>query len=310
MKKRLLAILTATLVLMTLTAAMTSLSFAGESMGVYPCANTPANCGNTVTTQSHWCGPCGAGTVNAGGPNQTRRLQVLETPFGSIIGTDQTGRTVNHTETFFIILAVALTMGAVISVLYKSLTKKGTPSQNFAITLMILPPVIAAVVFLIGTNFAAAFSLAGIFSFTRFRSAAANSKDLSFIFVTMAIGVACGMGFAFHGVVIAVLLCVLLLILNTISYGESKSEPKILRINVPESISYGEMFTPIFEKYAYSWDIMRVKLVDLGATYEVSYAIAIKEGIDEKAMIDELRTRNGNLNITLMLAKRDDRVQM
>jgi uncharacterized membrane protein YhiD involved in acid resistance len=126
----------------------------------------------------------------------------------------------------------------------------------------------------------------------------------------MAIGVACGMGFVFHGVVISILLCIVLGILNAVSYGESKSDPKVLRINVPESISYGEMFTPIFEKYAYSWDIMRVKLVDLGATYEVSYHISLKVGIDEKAMIDELRTRNGNLNITLMLAKRDDRVQM
>jgi hypothetical protein len=175
---------------------------------------------------------------------------------------------------------------------------------------MILPPVIAAVVYLIGDNFAAAFSLAGIFSFTRFRSAAANSKDLSFIFVTMAIGIACGTGFIFYAIVIAILLCIVLSVLNTISYGESKSEPKILRINVPESISYGEMFNPIFAKYAYSWDIARVKLVDLGATYEVSYSITLRNGIDEKAMIDELRTRNGNLNITLMLAKRDDRVQM
>jgi hypothetical protein len=175
---------------------------------------------------------------------------------------------------------------------------------------MILPPVIAAVVYLIGDNFAAAFSLAGIFSFTRFRSAAANSKDLSFIFVTMAIGVGCGMGRVYEAVIITTLLCVILLVLSTISYGEAKSDPKVLRINVPESISYGEMFTPIFQKYAYSWDIMRVKLIDLGATYEVAYTINLKLGIDEKAMIDELRTRNGNLNITLMLAKRDDRVQM
>jgi uncharacterized membrane protein YhiD involved in acid resistance len=126
----------------------------------------------------------------------------------------------------------------------------------------------------------------------------------------MAIGIACGIGFVSHAIVITAILCLLLLFLSVTAYGESKSEPKILRINVPESISYGEMFSPIFEKYAYSWDLQRVKLVDLGATYEVSYAIAIKNGINEKEMIDELRTRNGNLNITLMLAKRDDRVQM
>jgi hypothetical protein len=237
-------------------------------------------------------------------------MSIIETPFGTIVQRDAFGDVANATATFFIIIFTALALGMILSLLYKFVTKTSTPSQNFAITLMILPPVIAAVIFTIGSNFAAAFGLAGIFSFTRFRSAAANSRDLAFVFVTMAIGLACGTGFVFYGLVIAVLLCVVLLILSTTGYGEPKNTPKILRINVPESISYSEMFDPVFKKYAYQWDIMRVKTIDLGATYEVSYSIILKKDINEKEMIDELRCLNGNLNIVLMLARREERVQM
>ncbi|MCL1832707.1 MAG: DUF4956 domain-containing protein [Oscillospiraceae bacterium] len=250
------------------------------------------------------------GDPSGGQEAASDKLQALVTPFGNIIGKDYRGYVQNYIETFAIIVVVAFLLGFLISYTYKTLTKKGTPSQNFAITLMILPPVIAATMFVLSTNYLAGFSLAGIFAFTRFRSAAANSKDLSFVFVAMAIGVSCGMGSVFISIVMALMLCVILFAANAAKYGEAESDPKVLRINVPESISYHEMFDPIFQKYALSWDIMRVKLVDLGATYEVSYSINLRNGVDEKAMIDELRTRNGNLSITLMLQKRDNRVQM
>jgi hypothetical protein len=220
---------------------------------------------------------------------------------------------------FFIIVFAALAMGIVMSVLYRYVTKSvkksgsaatAAPSQNLAITLIILPVVIAAVVFLVGNNLAAAFSLAGVFSITRFRSAAANSKDLTFIFVSMAIGLASGTGFVAYGVAICTVLCIVLFGLSMANYGEAKSVPKILRINVPESLSFDGLFDPILTKYAENWAISRVKTVDLGAVYEISYSIAVKDGINEKEFVDELRTRNGNLNIVLVLDRRAGRNEM
>ncbi|MCL2036266.1 MAG: DUF4956 domain-containing protein [Oscillospiraceae bacterium] len=232
--------------------------------------------------------------------------------FKSLIEThvDEWGNVISSAgvKEFFILVFSAVAMGLAMSILYRRVTGKGIAlsSQNLAITLVILPPVIAAVVFLVGNNLAAAFSLAGVFSITRFRSAAANSKDLTFIFVSMAIGLSCGTGFVLYGAAITIILSVVLLVLSELSYGENKTTPKILRINVPESLSFTGMFDPILQKYAVSWDIARMRTVDLGATYEISFKIMTKENIDEKAFIDELRCLNGNMNIILMLDKRGD----
>jgi hypothetical protein len=225
----------------------------------------------------------------------------------TIIRRDVFGDVVNSTVTFFIVILAALVMGIAVSMLYKSAIKKGAvASANLAVALVILPVVITAVIFVVGSSVASAFALAGIFAMTRFRSAAANAKDLTFVFVAVALGVSCGRGYVFYGLVITVVLCAVLLILSSISYGEPKTLPKVLRINVPESLSFTGMFDEILKKYAVDWQIMRMKTVDLGATYEISFAIITKENIDEKAFIDELRCLNGNMNIILMLDKRRD----
>jgi len=225
----------------------------------------------------------------------------------SIINRDMWGGVENSTFTFIVVVLAALVMGFVVSMLYKAVIRKGAvASANLAIALVVLPAVITAVIFVVGSSVASAFALAGIFAMTRFRSAAANSKDLTFVFVSVALGVSCGRGYIFYGLVITIVLCAVLLALSSMSFGEPKTLPKVLRINVPESLSFTGMFDDVLKKYALDWQILRMKTVDLGATYEISFAIITKENIDEKAFIDELRCLNGNMNIILMLDKRRD----
>lgn len=233
--------------------------------------------------------------------------------FNSIIPTDYNvygalvrDPTVAH---FVQIVITALVLGVIMSLVYLKCTRK-KPSANFAMSLVILPIVIAAVVFLVGNNLAAAFSLAGVFSITRFRSQAGSSKDLTFIFVSMAIGLACGTGYVWYGVLITIILAIILLILDTAEYGQQKTDAKVLRINVPESISYGEVFDPILEKYTYFWELVRVRTKDLGATFEITYNVTVKRGVNDKDFIDELRTRNGNMNIILRLDDKGDSRQI
>jgi len=79
-------------------------------------------------------------------------------------------------------------------------SNKGGYSQNFSLTLVIVPTVIAIIVLLIGSNIARAFSLAGAFSLIKFRSAPGDPKDISYVLFTMAAGLACGVGFFGYGV--------------------------------------------------------------------------------------------------------------
>lgn len=177
--------------------------------------------------------------------------------------------------------------------------EKGSYTKDFAIALTILPAVVAIVIILVGSNVARAFSIAGAFALVRFRSIPGNSKDIAVVFLTMAIGLATGLGYIAFGVMGTVLIVLVIVILSVSGFGENKSEEKLLRILIPESLNYKDTFKDIFDKYLNHYEMKNVKTTNMGSMFELQYLVTAKKDMDEKAFIDEIRCRNGNLNISL-----------
>ena len=194
-----------------------------------------------------------------------------------------------------ICMGTALILGLVISICYMCTQKKGSYTKDFAIALTILPAVVAIVIILVGSNVARAFSIAGAFALVRFRSIPGNSKDIAVVFLTMAIGLATGLGYIAFGVMGTVLIVLVIVILSVSGFGENKSEEKLLRILIPESLNYKD----IFDKYLDYYEMKNVKTTNMGSMFELQYLVTAKKDMDEKAFIDEIRCRNGNLNISL-----------
>lgn len=200
-----------------------------------------------------------------------------------------------------IALVSALLLGLLMSLVYMKTHKDKAPSQSFALTLVMLPAVITIIILLVGNNVARAFSLAGAFSIIRFRSAPGDPKDITYVLFTMAVGLACGMGFIMYAAIVAVLLCAAMMALGFFKFGKSTGTTKMLKITIPENLDYQNAFDGVMQKYTLTSKLAKVKTADLGSLYELIYYVTTKNGTDEKAFIDDLRCRNGNLNITLIL---------
>lgn len=181
----------------------------------------------------------------------------------------------------------------------KTSNKSRGYSQNFSLTLVIVPTVIAIIVLLIGSNVARAFSLAGAFSMIKFRSAPGDPKDISYILFTMAAGLACGVGAFGFAALFTIFLCALMFVLNIVNFGAEKGNQKLLKIIIPEDLDYEGVFDSVFSYYATDYQLIKVKTTDLGSLFQLSYMITMKNKISEKEFLDALRCRNGNLNITL-----------
>jgi len=220
--------------------------------------------------------------------------------FDSIFSTLSTDASVTLPG-LLIALGVALVLGLAISLVYMKTHKTHTPSQSFALTLVVLPVVITVIILLVGNNVARAFSLAGAFSIIRFRSAPGDPKDITYVLLCMAVGLAAGMGFIAYAAVVAAALCLVMILLEAAKFGQARGTGKLLKITIPENLDYEHAFDPILEKYTLSSTLRKVKTADLGSLYELSYSVTTKNGVSEKEFIDELRCRNGNLNITLVL---------
>lgn len=205
-------------------------------------------------------------------------------------------------ESALMTLFFALLVGTIISVGYLKTAKKGTNTQNFTLTLILLPAVIAVIILMIGSNVARAFSLAGAFSIIRFRSAPGEPKDIAYILFSLAAGLACGVGFYGFGILVAIILCIVMYVLHLTNYGGKRTNTQLLQITIPEDLDYEGTFDDILKQYTTSFELKRVKTSALGSLYQLYYVVSLEGDTPKKAFLDELRCRNGNLNITLSMA--------
>ena len=192
-------------------------------------------------------------------------------------------------------LGVALVLGLISSIVYMKTT---TTSKNFVITLALLPAMVQAVVLLVNGNLGASIAVMGTFSLVRFRSVPGSSKEISSIFLAMAIGLATGMGYVTYAVLLTIVLCSAIVVLSKTSFGEQITSEKQLKVLIPEDLDYTENFDDLFAKYMKRVSIERVKTTNMGSMFELVYRVELKDPKQEKALIDELRCRNGNLSIS------------
>jgi hypothetical protein len=150
---------------------------------------------------------------------------------------------------------------------------------------------------IVNGNIGAGVAVMGAFSLVRFRSIPGSAKEISSIFFAMAIGLATGMGCLTAAFLFLLIVGAMTLLLNTIHFGEQKKIEKELRITIPENLNYSGLFDDLFVKYTKGAELTRVKTTNMGSLYELSYRIILLSQEVEKDFIDELRCRNGNLNI-------------
>jgi len=218
---------------------------------------------------------------------------MLERLFGLSVDTS-----LNVKETIVCML-VAVVLGLLVGGVYFLVSKKEQRSMSFFLSLVMLPAVVCLVIMLIGSNVARAFSVAGIFTLVRFRSVPGDGKDISLVFTAMGAGIAAGLGYLTIGFVAIAVLSVVILLVHLFGTKVLEKEYKQLRILIPEDMDYQNAFDDIFAAYTKKAALSRIKTTNMGTLYELTYHVLMKNDVNEKKFMDEIRTRNGNLTIIL-----------
>ena len=195
---------------------------------------------------------------------------------------------------FLICLLSALALGVLNALVFSF---RSEHSGNLPFALVLVPPIVTLVIMMVNGNIGAGLGVAGAFSLIRFRSAPGTARELSGLFTGTAIGPACGMGYVGIAALFFLIVAAAVLVLTMIQFGEKSRSYRNLRITIPENLDYDGLFDDIFEKYTTDHVLQKVKTTNMGTLYELSYHIHIKGSDVSKDFIDELRCRNGNLNI-------------
>lgn len=201
-----------------------------------------------------------------------------------------------------IVTGVALVLGLITSLVYRF---KSYCSKSFAVTLTIIPAIVAMLIMMVnGLATGAGIAVLGVFSLVRFRSQPGSSREILAIMLSMAIGLACGGGYITFAIFAAAVVCIVWLILFGTPFGDNGNK-KELRIEIPENLDYEGLFDDIFKEFTTKNEVITVKTVQMGSVYELRYHISLKRDKSEKAFIDAIRARNGNLPVSCGRVKND-----
>ena len=206
----------------------------------------------------------------------------------------------NDMTYFFICMLLAVLLGLVQAFVY---TVKNRYTKSFVTTLILLPVAVCMIVLLVNNNLGVAVAVAGAFTLVRFRSVPGTGKEITAIFISMVTGVTLASWQTYnieYAVFFTIIGSGLLLLLNTTNlFTKSNKKELILKITIPEMLNYTSVFDDLFKKYTNSCEKLAVKSVNMGSMFKVTYRIVLKDMSLEKEFIDELRLRNGNLEISL-----------
>lgn len=227
---------------------------------------------------------------------------MLESLFKGIFDSDVVS-VVSVTD-FLLCLGTALALGLVMALAYMYRTRY---TKSFVVTLSLLPAVVCIVIMMVNGNVGAGVAVAGAFSLVRFRSVPGTAKEICALFLAMGAGLIAGMGYLGFAALFTVVMSVMFLVYNLLDFGAKRNAEryKSIRITIPEDLDYTGVFDDIFEEYTTAFDLVRVKSTNMGSMFKLTYNVTLRQNTNEKEMIDKLRCRNGNLEITVSKQETD-----
>ncbi len=195
---------------------------------------------------------------------------------------------------FLICLLSALVLGLGTALLARF---KSGSTQSFFLTLAILPAAVQTVILLVGGNLGAGVAVAGAFGLVRFRSAPGTAREITAIFIAMALGLACGLGYIVLAAVFFAVIAAVMIALTLLVPADSGARERTLKITIPENLDYDGLFDDLFAQYLDSFELDQVRTASMGTLYELHYRVKLKSDLPPKEFLDAIRCRNGNLNI-------------
>lgn len=221
---------------------------------------------------------------------------MLNSMFKGLFDSDMT--TVIGVGDFLLCVGCSLLIGLILAAGYMYRSRY---TKSFILTLALLPTVVCVVIMMVNGNVGAGVAVAGAFSLVRFRSVPGSAKEITMLFLAMTSGLMAGMGYLGFALLFTILMCLLSILYNQMDFGISKNMAayKTLNITIPEDLDYTDVFDSVLNYYASAYELVRVKTTNMGSLFRLTYNLTLRDVSKEKEMIDKLRCRNGNLEITV-----------
>jgi len=197
-------------------------------------------------------------------------------------------------------MVLSFVLCALIGWVYQITHRGASYTQSYVHTLVLNGMVVAVVMLIVGSNIARAFALVGALSIIRFRNAVKETRDVGFIFFTMAVGMAVGTKFYLLAIVTAVVICLVILIMTRFNWYARRVVGQILKVQIPNDAQFDALFDDLFVKYTGSSELISVDSIHGGMLTELTYSVGLKKASKIQDFLAEIKKLNGNNRVTLI----------
>ena len=202
---------------------------------------------------------------------------------------------------FSLSLALCLTVGWV----YRTTHRGVSYSQSYVQTLVIFGMVVAFIMLVIGSNIARAFTLVGALSIVRFRHAVKEPRDIGFVFMTMAIGMACGTRFYVLAVFATLCLSAAIVLMHKLNLFAKVIRERILIVRLPSEADYEATFAGVFRRFLEEFNLISVESVGEARQQEAIYSVVLRPSADPNQFLEAVREVNENNKVSLVLGQQE-----
>ena len=204
-------------------------------------------------------------------------------------------------QSYLVALGTSLLCGLIVLL---ATSFKNNVTKSFAVTVLLLPAIVQTVIMMVNGNVGTGIAVAGAFSLVRFRSVPGKAREIASIFLAMTAGLASAAGYVAIAILFTAVISVIMLVFSLIPIKREREYE--LHVTVPESLNFDGAFDPIFKEYARSSRLVKTKTSSMGSLYKLTYILDLKDCSRSKEMIDKIRERNGNLEISLCTAPEEN----
>ena len=197
-------------------------------------------------------------------------------------------------------LILSFLLSLVVAKTYQITYRGVSFSPSFMVTLVICSMVIGAVMMIIGSNIARAFSLVGALSIIRFRNAVKDPRDVAYIFLSMGIGMACGTGFYTVAIVLTTITCGASLLLAFVEFGEHGLTERVVRVQIPLTNEFEGIFDDTLKLHADQFSLISAETTRMGTELELTFSIKVPKKFSAAKLISDLSELNDNLRVQVV----------
>jgi len=199
-------------------------------------------------------------------------------------------------------IVLSFILSIIIAVVYQKTHRGVSYSQSFVVSLVMMCVLSAVAMMILGNNLIRALGILGVFTLLRFRTIIKDTKDATYLFFSLAMGMAVGTSNYIIAFLATILLSSINIFLFKINFGSVIREGYILTVTTNSDIQ-DNFYKKSFDQYVKFYKLLQIR-TSSGEEKEFYFSLKFKDESLREEFVSAIKNIQG-VDIVDLITSRD-----